>query len=1683
MAMLPSTYASEAVEQEARAFWHARALPPAAGFLGAPTGPTVRQLLGTYTPGDSVTAVVQRAVVADVDARYLALTGRRVLGTLRREGWTDLTTPDPVAASLERLAVWVGGEGGRMWAGSDRTKGVERIVGRLARRGIVVARDLPLRLCPSCSAPRSPERIIYQEEEGDTELVRFRVPLDNGIVANAVVWVDAPWRLLATSAILVNPDLPYVVARYRRRKTEDVVLTSRSSLERFAEWMPGATFEVIAERPGREFAGRRYVYPLAHEFPMGGDLPPPSGTIVAVSDVTDTGTGIVPLVPGHGALDATIADANGVAGWPVVTSSGTLDTSLKHKYAGLDLKTATEFVVRDLEEAGSVFAQLRVRRGVPHCALCTTALVWSPGRAWCLEPGRLSTELDETYHRLLPHAPPLPHVEVAPWPVSESRESDEPSAVAVLECPQCERLDELDGPPTCSCGSTRFPVRRRLVPSASGSFSAWATLDPVPSAGLVRLYLNERRAVPTVIHHVTALSAVDGSPADFGATVLPTVPEVDLADLAATHGADAVRAALMGSSAPGRVHGPIVERCLQERRRLGRLWGRVAELLDRLDPVTLAALSPPITGFLSELEPEDRALLARFERTRIHALADYDRWAAAAAYRRVFRFLETDLAEYADWVQPRLELGGAPATKRAALRTLVRVLAASVTLLGPVVPHAADRLYRALVPDRASLFEGRLTGVETALLSDDLASAWDRWRSVVEATRRFRAAGAGASATTVAGVALVVADDALGEKLRREAPVIERLAGIVRLEVGSPTRPWLGRERRLRPNESEIQRIFGSQASQISHLLRRIPPRRNGVRSEPTELSVVIEGIRHYVQPSMVTYSDTLPEGMAPTPWPLGEMYVRREEAEGPTPAALPPLTPDAYWLVRRLARRLQRGGPVATTGRVAIVATSDPLAAELRSVAAPVAAYLGLDELRVNEQVEETAPRGRITGRTRTGARWWVDVPGVTEPARPRKRRISPRRRRRLPVGSAPLRPTVVETDHGAPEAIAREQAVRVLNEELDSLLGVPVLGPTKVSAAWDQGFQAVEQYRQASYETLAALPGFGRSVAELVLVRLGRPPPPHAARRRSLPRPRVGPSGGPGSFAAIEPARPRDPLVLPPGLPPVPEAGADAGAVEETSAGTPSREDSSASESERDSALPGRTSPPEPPAAPPSVSAEPLNDTSSQVAEGEWPHGHGNGAASTGRFPAEGGAIPDPDEVGLPEDPGTPAPPSPTPDDPAGSKPSGSRETESEGWAADLPLPPPGPFANRPEESEPRDPSEPSAPRGTPPAAVVASEFPDWGSVAPDPARGPPLEETPSLALAPGAPNAEGPEAPETEDRTAEVGARAVEPVPGVASATPEDATTRLAREGEAMPHPSGRSVPEEALETRPFDPPPLEPDALDDPKTPEASPGERVGTHETTDRANSPSAPAAEPILEADGTALGSDGDERSPPGTEDGPEPSEEAVLPERVDPTDPHGRPQGSLVEPGLAVELDGLGGVTNAAAAAEETAAPPALDAEANVAPRAGVVLVLGGSILTSLQPFLDATAAGLPGLCLVRESPERVAARVGRRPVTIVWMTNFGRGRTVRPTDLTGIFGELERELLEGGRAAFFVEGLEYLVRIHGVEAVADRLADFERLALDHDIRAWVHLSPDLLRPAEVERLLGRFRSAGPGP
>lgn len=1604
MATLSESPDPRAIEAAARAVWAAQHLPPPTGPVGPGEGPVVHQFEGAFAPQEDGILVVQRAVAADTDARALILVGRRTRGILRKEEGGPATPAPRLEPILTALGIWVGGPDGRNWDSVPRRSEVQTLVGRLAHMRALAVRDVSLRICPACAMARSPERIVYQEEYGETLLVRFPFQSADRTIS-ALVWTDAPWRLLGTSALMVHPDLPYVIARYRRRGTEELVFTSRASLDRIRGWLPGAELEVLEEGPGRHWVGQAYVHPLRHEFPMGGSMEPPAGTILSVADVSNTGTGVVPLVPGHGGTDTQIADRLNVPGWPLITPKGRFDILFVHKYAGLELESGSEFVERDLAEGDAIFARLRVRRGVPHCARCSTALIWAPGRAWCLEPSRLPEEKVAVYRSLLPDDRPIERLEAVPWPVSEPQRSDDPLAITLLECSQCDLLEAADAPAErCSCGGRRRAVRRRLLPAFDAAAAAWATVDPFPLAHSARIYVGERRRAPAVVHHVAAMSGVTGGPGEVHLTVLPTVPEANLRELIAARGADVVRAALVRAQSSEGATATFPERCLQEERRLHAFWKFARETLSRMDGPALSLFGQPIRRSMGDLEPEDRALLARFERLRIQCLVDYDHSRPGLVHRRLFQFLENDLVTYRSWVAPRLGLEGNPPSQRAAMHTLVHVLSNSTALLGPIAPHTAEVVHRALHRGRASLFEEPPVGADQELIDESRVKAWDRWLSVVRALERWRRSAGVAAAVVLPSVALVVDSDAEGDPLRADAPTVERLARVAKVEVASPGAPWAGRRRELRPREPEIQRVYASRAAQIIHLLRRMPERKGTEPGTGQGFSMVVNGQQTQILPSMIEWVETLPPHFVPVGWNGGELYVELPPASRSVAPAPPPLSRDGFGVVSRVAHRL-RAGP-AGSERAVIVVAPPALAAELTGVSDLLAKYLGIRDFRVVTPSPELPAHEREVGRSRGGTAWWFHIVGSPPSVRRSKPRPPHPRGARLRPAFAPgdLAPTAL--DYADPALVAREAGVRALGEQLDEILGAPLLGPAKVAAAWDSGLRSVEAFRGTPWATFATMPGFGPPIATALVTKFGgdiprRPPrgvrPPAAPPAAGMPRGHdSGRSAGfeapppssdsPGDGTTIAPA-PSVPEALPT-APPLP-APLDVGPSQAQSpreAIPPTRERDAGDQlpvpESEEAELPLSPAAELDPGPAPLTPSPPMD-----LLEG-----------STG-MPAM-----EPMPGTVPETEGTPSPPEheviPGRDDPA-------PEPDPEG----------GPVAGQPTDA-------PDTFAATPPAV------PELGSS--ESATEAPVEALPAV-------DDDTPMPPVAETELSRTGPAVPDPAPSPATESPvPEGTTEPMLEARGSSGPPLRERPSAPIAELPL---------------PEAGPEEgKTSSPSEIDRPELVATPDSSPPTPIPG---GGAGRELLPPAVAESAAP-----VPVVVEP-----------IPPELLTALE-------PAPVAPPEASPPPVPTPA---PVGGIDLAVGPSYVPSLERFLEATAAGHQGVCVVRDSPERVRAYVGSRPVELRWLTNIGRGATLKPTDLEGFSAFLAHSVTASHVTAFFIEGTEYLVRLHGLEKVVDRLIAFDRLTQEHSARVWMTLNPKLLSQPELDRFVALFGSPAP--
>ncbi|HEV2519064.1 MAG TPA: DUF835 domain-containing protein [Thermoplasmata archaeon] len=1130
MGELSAHFDAPAIEAAARALWAARSLPPSPGTIGPPGGPVTRQLLGTFGVPEAPLDRLVRAVNADVAARYLAMTGRRAVG-LVPEG--NAQSPDPAGAdraTFATVAAWTAAGVALAYDAPQEAAHLQLMVENLAKAGLLAARGFPFRSCPSCRTPRTPETIVYQSERGPAFLFRF--PLREAVQPTSlIVWADNPWKLLATSAVLVSPDLTYVTAVYRRRGVVERIVVAKSAIARLKQWLPGCEIEVLEERGGAEWVGAGYVHPLLTECPPVGQFPPPAGTVLASPDVGDSGTGIVGLAPRHGAADSHAAASLRVDGPVVVTTAGAIRTEPRHKYSGLPLEAADSFVLRDLKESGLVFAELTVQRGVPHCTLCGSGLIWLPGRAWCLEIARLPAPLEREFARLLPDDALPAARDVVPWPLSETLESQRTTSPTLLECDACDRLQVPSFTGPCPCGSSSLHATRRdLLPAFAAALAAWAEIGPSEAA---QLFVPDRRRVPTVLHQLVAREASGVRPGELRLVRLPSMAEDAEAERLIQGGcADALRAALVRATSRTHRAAHLADRYRQEARRLRKLWQLSRVVLDIMAEDSLTFDPEYPISHLSELADEDRALLSRFERARNDVRLQFESLDLAGALDRLAAFMEQDVsAGYLPLARTRLHPATSPTARAPTWHVLARVVYLWVELFAAFAPFTADAIAQGFRPDSPALVERTLTPVTDALVDSAREKEFDRWVDFAGALRSARRQVGLAADAILPRVVLLVADDALAAELERAAPVLARVGRTGQIEIDSPNHAWAGRRIEARAVPAEIQRVYGARAGRILHLLERFPGRKAMEGMRNGNLNVVLDGQTVKILPGMIEFMESLPECVVPVPWRDGEILLvdPTENAAG----SLPSLSLDGLGVVRHVRRRLRRADGRPPPERI-LAAADGALAGELEHHAAAIAEHLKVGRFQVVGDEVRFPPAERSTGRTRRGDRWAIWIPGLpvggARSKQPRARPRGPRVRRAPPPPERPI----AEVDE---EERQRSEAIRTLVDQFTSDFGRPFMGPAKTAAAWDAGLRTIQDFHDAPFETIAKLPGFGYQVAVEFAHRYGGtipPRPPRATPRRpppvrrgTPPLPAVATPAIPASTAGIAEPTPTPPPV----------------------------------------------------------------------------------------------------------------------------------------------------------------------------------------------------------------------------------------------------------------------------------------------------------------------------------------------------------------------------------------------------------------------------------------------------------------------------------------------------------------------------------------------------------------------------
>jgi isoleucyl-tRNA synthetase len=202
----------------------------------------------------------------------------------------------------------------------------------------------------------------------------------------ALVWTTTPWTLPSNLAIMVGPDIEYVVVESDFTGTTERYVIAEPRLAAYAREL-GEEPHVVARFLGADLVGRTYTPPFTY---FAGH--PKAFRLVPAEFVTTTdGTGLVHTAGAFGEDDKIVTDREGIEAVMPVGKDGRF-THPVTDYEGMNVFDANLQIIDHLKAStGSVSpGTVLLRRetydhSYPHCWRCREPLIYKGVSSWFVE--------------------------------------------------------------------------------------------------------------------------------------------------------------------------------------------------------------------------------------------------------------------------------------------------------------------------------------------------------------------------------------------------------------------------------------------------------------------------------------------------------------------------------------------------------------------------------------------------------------------------------------------------------------------------------------------------------------------------------------------------------------------------------------------------------------------------------------------------------------------------------------------------------------------------------------------------------------------------------------------------------------------------------------------------------------------------------------------------------------------------------------------------------------------------------------------------------------------------------------------------------------------------------------------------------------------------------------------------
>ncbi|MFN4245071.1 MAG: isoleucine--tRNA ligase [Brevinematia bacterium] len=251
----------------------------------------------------------------------------------------------------------------------DYEANIARVLIDLADAGFIYKGQKPIHWCFHCGTALAEAEIEYYEKESPAIYVKFPAQKDHfSKKLFVLIWTTTPWTLPGNVAVAFSEDLDYVIASF---DGDEYYVLAKNLLDEISAKI-GKVFQHVCDISLEDIKTLKVNHPFETR---------ESKVVFSEHVVSDTGTGIVHIAPGHGIEDYEVGVKYDLPLLSPVDDEGKF-TDEVGRWKGVEVFEANKLIISFLREIGVLLHDEGYKHQYPHCWRCKNPVIFRTKPQW-----------------------------------------------------------------------------------------------------------------------------------------------------------------------------------------------------------------------------------------------------------------------------------------------------------------------------------------------------------------------------------------------------------------------------------------------------------------------------------------------------------------------------------------------------------------------------------------------------------------------------------------------------------------------------------------------------------------------------------------------------------------------------------------------------------------------------------------------------------------------------------------------------------------------------------------------------------------------------------------------------------------------------------------------------------------------------------------------------------------------------------------------------------------------------------------------------------------------------------------------------------------------------------------------------------------------------------------------------